>query len=117
MPPSRTLPVFLLTRASTRHLIALEARSDWNREDRRLETDLKQFKYDASQILGLRHEDSTRTSPFSNFLSQLDGCEPLRYTLQQLLALGFKIRAGTKTPWSAEEGAILEKVCFVIYAH
>ena len=82
----------------------------WSTEDKRMETDLKQFKYDASQILGLHHDDSTRTSPFSNFLSHLDGQLVVHYTLQQLLDMGFEISAGVSTPWTPSEDQIFKQV-------
>jgi hypothetical protein len=91
--------------------------SSWNQSDKRMETDSKMFKYEAAQILGLHHDDSTRTSPFSSFLSHLDGKVALHYTLQQLLDMGFEISAGVKTPWTPSETNILKQVPHNICVH
>jgi hypothetical protein len=103
--------------SSVRHAIGLDTVSSWNQSDKRMETDSKMFKYEAAQILGLHHDDSTRTSPFSSFLSHLDGKVALHYTLQQLLDMGFEISAGVKTPWTPSETNILKQVPHNICVH
>jgi hypothetical protein len=83
---------------------------DRSSKDKRLMAAANSVAQEGTLILSLPFEDSDSTGPFCNGLTCLENKVVNHLTLSEVAEKGFTLRATDKTPWTAKEDQIMQKV-------